>query len=178
MMNAMEYDDYYWDKGVPKGRKRTTPKEKTSYKILSDPYRKRFSVEEYLEGSFQKILYDSNLFDFRSLFKGEDASWQRETLSETATSAHTLIRNMEERIVLKEELCYDSQGNCTGCTLYSPHGVLLGQQTILDRTHGAPFDGVEFRDASGRIVLQKEYEKNKETGAFENLIRQQGVFRH
>jgi hypothetical protein len=178
MIGGMDYEDYYWDKGVPKGRNLSAQQGQTTYKIFSDPYRKRYSVEEYHAGAFQKVLYDSSLFDFRSLFKEEDASWQRETISETATSAHTLIRNMEERIVLKEELNYTPEGDCTGCTLYSCHGVLLGRQMIFNQNQGAPFNGVEFRDVSGRIVLQKEYEKNQETGAFETLIRQCGTFKH
>ncbi len=178
MIGGMEYNDYYWDQGVPKGRKVQGLQGKTTFKILCDPYRKRYSVEEYEGKNFQKILYDSALFDFRSLFKGEDASWQREILSETSTSALTLIRNMEERIVLKEELHYNSEGNCTSCTLYSCHGVLLGNQIIFDRAQGAPFNGVEFRDLSNRVVLQKEYEKNQQTGAFETLLRQESSFKH
>lgn len=174
LFSKMQYDDYYWDKGVPKGRGSSETKASITYKIQDDPYRKRYSVEEYEGKIFQKILYDSALFDFRSLFKGEDASWQREVLSETATSALTLIRNMEERIILREELHYDTEGKCTGCTLFSCHGVPLGTQTICDK----PFTGVQFRDISGRLVLQKEYEKNKETGEFGSLLKEVVSFKH
>lgn len=170
----MYYDDYYWDKGVPKGKQPSEVPTHIAYKIHDDPYRKRYSVEQYEGKNFQKILYDSALFDFRSLFKGEDASWQREILSESSTSALTLIRNMEERIILREELHYDAQGNCMGCTLFSCHGVPIGTQTIFEK----PFTGVQFRDNSGRLVLQKEYEKNEETGEFGKLIKETATFKH
>lgn len=177
-LSKMHYEDYYWDSGVPKGKHVPNSPSDITYKIHVDPYRKRYSVEEYQETAFQKILYDSALFDFRSLFKGEDASWQREILSENPLSSLTLIRNMEERIILKEELLYDLSGHCRGCTLFSCHGIPLGTQILFDRDCGDPFTGVQFKDITGRVVLQKEYEKNKKTGEFESLVKEIKTFRN
>ena len=54
--------------GKPYGRDIIDPTvASTSYKIVSDPYFRRFSVEKYQFLQFEKVVYDSYLLDFRHL---------------------------------------------------------------------------------------------------------------
>lgn len=165
----MNYNDYGWKEGVPYGI--TTPDNPVllTYRIFQDPYRKRFSVEEYEQGSFKRVVYDSGSFDFRILFKEEDATWQREILEESKDLVRALIRNIEERIILVEEHIYRNDV-CIGCKLYSPQCVFVGRQTLLDKERGDAFDGVVLEDMTGRKVLQKKYAKDPVTGDFGALL--------
>lgn len=165
----MNYQDYRWKDGIPYGI--SLPEKGTifTYRLFQDPYRKRFSVEEYEKGAFKRVVYDSGSFDFRVLFKEEDAAWQREILEEDPTVMRSIIRNMEERIILIEEHLY-KDGICLGCKLYSPQGVFVGTQTVLDKERGDEFDGVKLEDATGRKVLQKKYAKDPVTGDFGALL--------
>lgn len=161
----MDYQDYRWKEGVPYGISLTETPSFFTYRIFQDPYRKRFSVEEYEKGVFKRVVYDSGAFDFRILFKEEDAAWQREILAD----GRSIIRNMEERIILIEEHLYQKD-ICLGCKLYSPQEVFIGLQTVMDQERGDAFNGVKLEDATGRKVLQKKYAKDPVTGDFGALL--------
>ncbi len=78
------YQDYYWKRGRPCGIHPVVDAKKCaySYKIVSDPYHKRYSIEKYRQGLFEKTIYDSLLLDFRYLIPMEQAAWEKESLYE------------------------------------------------------------------------------------------------
>ena len=62
------YSDYYWKDGKPYGKDEINPNQSPfAYKIVQDPYFKRFSIEKYRQEHFEKNVYDSILLDFRHL---------------------------------------------------------------------------------------------------------------
>ena len=96
------FSDYFWRNGKPYGKGVIDEIQGKSYKVVSDPYFRRFSVEEYHKGKFQRIIYDSASFDFRHLSPLEQTAWHKEILSETADQVVCLIRNGDDRDILKE----------------------------------------------------------------------------
>lgn len=171
MNETPHYQDYFWAKGKPVGLRQVPKNSPASFRVLSDPYGKRFTIESYTQGKFQEVVYDSNLFDFRLLKKEEDNAWQREILEETPDFVRSLIRNMEERIILIEEAFFE--GNvCRFCSFSSPHGIKMAKQNILLQSLGDPFNGVMLIDLLKHPILIKEYEVDEKEGEFTRLIKE------
>lgn len=147
--------DYHWKDGIPYGLHPTpsSEKEALSYKIIMDPYRKRISIESYLYGAFNKIIYDSFLLDFRKLNPQEQLAWQKETIHETPQETISLIRNMEDRIILIEKQFFEEE-RCRECRIFSMHGIHLS-------THRMSLDEVILYDANEHVVLRKPFSKLK-----------------
>ncbi len=115
--------DYYWKNGKPYGRETVDPTEASiSYKIVSDPSFKRFSVEKYQFLMFEKVVYDSYLLDFRHLSVKDQVAWQREILKEEAHETIGLLHNQDDRAVLIEKLHYE-ENRCRSCSTSSIHGI-------------------------------------------------------
>lgn len=163
MTEIPHFEDYYWKDGKPVGIKKTSSDAPTTFRIITDPYKKRFSIEKYALGKCHEVIYDSNLFDFRHLKSGADAAWQRECIEEKEDSILSYIRNMDERIILKEEAFF-SGTVCHSCKIYSPHGVLIALQRMLK-------DRVILQDILEHPVLIKHYELDA-SGEFTTLLNE------
>lgn len=167
------YRSYFWKMGKPYGREAVNPEEASaSYKIVVDPYYKRFSVEKYQFVHFDKVIYDSCLLDFRHLTLKDQIAWQRETLSEEADQTVCLLRNQDDRAILIETLMFD-QNLCRACKMSSIHGVQLSTHRMFYRSSQDPFDGVVLYDLEERPVMMKLYEIDEQTGEFTNLISEE-----
>lgn len=162
------YQNYFWKHGKPYGARTGSLDDPLSFKVITDPYRKRFSVEQYESGRFIEVIYDSGLFDFRHLKSEECDAWQREQLTEP----HSIIRNMDDRIILFEESLFEND-RCRSCKIYSPHRIWIATQDIFYKKSGDLFNGVVLQDKTGRPILIKHYEADEETGAFTSLVKEQ-----
>jgi hypothetical protein len=163
------FKDYCWCQGKPVGISKTSKETAQSFKIIGDAYHKRFSVERYEMGRFASVVYDSSLFDFRLLKKADEAGWQRETIEETGTHTLSLIRNMEERVILIEKAFFENN-ICRLCKIYSPQSIEIASQDICFRSRGDAFDGVMLKDILGRFILIKHYALDPETQEFGTLL--------
>ena len=179
---AEYYRDYVWKNGLPYGVLKCPPADKLegvvpelkneiTYKIASDPYHKRVSIEKYLDGNFSGIIYDSALFDFRHLKQGEQLAWQKTPISESECTAVCHIRNQDDRLILIEEYQFE-KGLCRECRTLSPIGALLSVQKITYKAFNDPFNGVFLFDSNGRAVMSKHYEFDEETREFSVLIKE------
>lgn len=169
MSELLHFRNYFWKEGKPVGK---DPSDATgeTFKVITDPYRKRFSVESYSAGKFVDVVYDSNLFDFRHLKSAEIEAWQRECID--GLPNRSLIRNIDERVILMEEAHFEGD-LCTGCTLYSPQGIWIATQKMHLTSKGDAFNGVSLMDKLKRPVLIKEY--SIEEGAFSLLLQEKWV---
>lgn len=169
------YKDYYWLKGVPRGRDPIDPQESptlaVSYKIVDDPYHKRYSVERYEHGHFVAIVYDSILLDFRHLKPAEQQGWSKETTASDDNAITCLIRNQDDRLVCLETHLFEDDV-CRECSIFSPHGWLLATNRMFYRSRGDAADGVILLDREERPVMYKLYEIG-EDGSFTELIEEQ-----
>ncbi|MFI0435255.1 MAG: hypothetical protein ACH350_05945 [Parachlamydiaceae bacterium] len=164
------FQDYYWKNGKPYGRNEVNPSvSPTSYKIVVDPYFKRFSIEKYLFSNFDKIIYDSILLDFRLLTLEDQTAWQRERLKEEKNSSTTLLRNQDDRVILTESLIFENN-QCRSCIIRSIHGVRLSTHRMYYRHVNDQFDGVVLYDNEERIVMMKIYDIDVLTKEFTNLL--------
>lgn len=164
------FHQYYWKDGKPYGNQIVNPAEaSSSYKIVVDPYYKRFSIEKYHYTNFAKVIYDSCLLDFRHLTVKDQMAWQRETLQEEKHSSICLLRNQEDRVVLIETLTFESD-QCRSCITSSVHGIPLSTHCMYYRSLGDHFDGVVLYDMERRPVMMKVYEIDPLTGEFTNLL--------
>lgn len=164
------FQDYYWKDGKPYGRGEIDPAQSEySYKIVVDPYYKRFSVEKYHYSHFDKIIYDSYLLDFRHLTLKDQMAWEREILQEDKKTTFALLRNQEDRAILTETLSFEGD-RCRLCTTSSIHGILLATHRMYDQSIGDPFNGVILYDIEERAVMIKIYEIDFVSGEFTNLL--------
>lgn len=162
---SKHYKDYKWKNGIPYGIiPLETPIESLSYKVISDPYYKRISVEQYDKGAFSKIIYDSALFDFRNLRATEQIAWEKKTLSPLLTE----IRNHDDRLILIEKYQFEEK-RCRRCEICSPHGVNLAVQHMYYTAMKDSFNGVILYDSNTHAVLQKTYDIDENTGEFAAL---------
>lgn len=166
------YIDYVWKEGKPYGIGQADPSTKTSYKVVADPYNKRISVEQYLDRKFVATIYDSGIFDFRHLRSPDIALWEREVIEEGADYLTCLIRNQDDRVILRETTRFE-QGLCRECLIYSPHGILVSRHRMHYTHSQDSFDGVVLYDANDHVVMQKQYKTNAETGEFTDLIKEE-----
>ncbi len=165
--------DYFWKDGLPCGLSAvmTHPPAGLTYKLVSDPYHKRNSIEKYLHGDFVEVVYDSALFDFRHLKPALQTTWQKTTISETAQSMVCHIRNQDDRLILVEE--YHFENNlCRQCRASSPHGSLLSVQKIFYEALNDPFNGVVLYDSNAHAVICKRYLWDSTTHEFSELTEE------
>lgn len=159
------YTDYKWKNGIPYGVAPCTPLDiATTYKVISDPYYKRISIECYEHGSFSRIIYDSALFDFRLLRPNQQVAWEKKSLSPQVSHIH----NQEDRLVFIEEYTFHDK-YCRRCDIKSPHGVPIAAQQMYYTALNDPFDGVVLFDINGHQVIKKCYDLDKDTGEFATL---------
>ena len=138
--------EYFWQKGKPKTSKKLKPEvcknAPLAYRIMSDPYKKRYSIEKYENGCFSYCVYDSNLFDFRLLEIQEPLSWEKEELEE---GGKVLLRDQDQRVRIRE--CHL---NPSTCEWYSVHGVLIARQEVEPNTF------LRLRDPEGVLVMERK----------------------
>jgi len=156
------YLDYVWRNGAPYGIKPTVePFEGISYKVVSDPYHKRISIEQYQNKNFEKVIYDSALFDFRHLKLPYQTGWEKMVIFEDSQKAICHIRNQEDRLILIEEHLF-KEGLCVECHAFSPLNLLLSKQKITYEKFKDPFNGVILYDGNNHQVLLKKYSIDKD----------------
>ncbi len=169
------YYDYFWKNGKPYGvgavHDSSIP-EKEVYKVIADPYYKRISLEKYRIGLFESIIYDSALFDFRHLKLAEQLAWQKTLDFEDKDSAISLIRNQDDRIVLKESYTFEAL-RCRKCQISSPHGIPLGIQHLHYKALGDNINGVVLFDINFHPVMYKLYEIDETSGEFSQLLEEE-----
>lgn len=165
------FKDYLWKEGIPYG---VTPLEDScseGYKIIMDPYRKRISIEKYANGKLISVVYDSALFNFRHLKPSEQIAWQKEIIKESDNEVVALIRNQDDRVVIKETYIF-KDGFCRECHTHSPHGIFVSRQQMFYTVLGDSFNGVMLFDANDHLVMQKKY-KADESGEFTEVLTEQ-----
>lgn len=160
------YQEYYWKGGFPYGNKVSTD----GYKIVADPYRKWVSIEQYHQGSFKKVVYDSRFIDFRKLNPSEQTAWERELESEGEEQAVYLIRNGDDRLVYRETSFFLS-GRCMECHIHSPQDILLSVHKMSYIEFGGEFNGVTLYDSNAHTVMIKKYSIDDE-GQFSDLLEE------
>lgn len=168
------YKDYVWKEGLPHG---IQPVEGAStgslYKIVMDPYRKRISIENYLDGLFSQVIYDSYLINFRHLNPANQTAWQKEELP----SGAVLIRDQDDRIVFKENYIFKNE-LCRECHISSPHNIPLATQKMFYKVFGDSFDGVILFDKNDHPVMQKIYAFDETTHQFTELLKENWNLSH
>ena len=167
------YKKYYWKDGKPYGSEEVDPSEAiSSYKIIVDPYYKRFSLEKYHYVTFQKVIYDSLLLDYRHLTLKDQVAWQREVIKEENDQAVTLIRNHEDRVIFIETLFFE-QNQCRICQISSAHGISLSIHKMYYESFQDVFNGVVLYDTENQPVMMKIYEVDPLTGEFTNILKEE-----
>lgn len=167
------YETYFWKDGKPYGAKETAQDgSPSSYKIVVDPYYKRFSIEKYQFAFFEKIIYDSNLLDLRHLTIKDQMAWQREVLNEEPDSSRCLLRDQNDRAILYEALTFEKE-LCRSCVTSSVHGVPIAVHRMYYSQLDDPFNGVVLFDIENRPVMMKVYEIDPITNEFTHLISEE-----
>lgn len=162
--------NYRWDHGTPKGLKKISePTCGPYYTVVGDPYRKRFSIEKFVNKKFDSIVYDSALFDFRHLKPEHQATWEKIALEESKEEASYLIRDHYGRAIVVEKYTF-KEDRCIQCHAYYPDGPLLSQQKMFYQELGDPFNGVILYDRERRSIVRKEY--LVENGQFTELLHE------
>lgn len=165
------HQNYYWKNGKPYGRHVVDKSSDTSYKIIVDPYYRRFSVEKYKQGKFDKIIYDSQLLDFRHLKPTEQIAWEKEEIQAEDSPIRCLLRNQDDRLILVETHNFD-QDRCRTCQMSSIHGIPISTHRMYYTALNDTFNGVVLFDMENRPVMFKKYEVDALTGDFTTLIEE------
>jgi hypothetical protein len=166
------YRDYYWKKGKPYGHEVATTTNGKTYKIVTDAYGKRFSIEQYQEGLFDKTIYDSLLLDFRHLNPVNQMAWQKEVIAENEQTVTCLLRNQDDRAILLETHYFDNK-RCRSCKISSIHGLPLSTHRMYYQSLQDPFNGVVLYDLENRPVMVKTYQTDSETDEFTILLSEE-----
>jgi hypothetical protein len=168
----MHYKNYFWKKGLPAGLQKIEDpiSEPQSYKIVSDPYKKRISIESYKNGIFDDLLYDSLILDFRCLNEQQQMGWQKQTLASSPEKVVTAISDLNDRVIFLEHHFFKSS-LCVKCEVYSPHGWLASIHQMNYQALGHEFNGVILYDRGRRPVLKKIYEVD-ENEEFTELLEE------
>jgi len=164
------YASYRWKMGRPYGVNGEI-EDGVSYQILADPYRKRMSIERYERETFSSVIYDSALFNFRHLKAEMQIAWRKDVIKETAQEMTCLIRDQDDRIILREVYTFE-KAFCKECRAFSPHGIPISLQKMFYKKLGDPFNGVILFDINDIPVLKKIYETNPSTGEFTTLLEE------
>ena len=166
---------YTWIKGVPRGidpvEVSYVQQEAELFKIVDDPYHKRYTIERYEKGRFHEVVYDSILLDFRHLKPAEQQGWTQETTVVDEDTVTLLIRNQDDRVIYLETHQFISTV-CRECTIFSPQGLLLATNRMYYRSEGDASNGVVLFDRREQPVMYKLYETG-EDGQFTELIEEQ-----
>ncbi len=124
----MHYSDYYWDKGMPVGIGKGLEQ---SYRIVHDPYYRWISIEHYLNGVYERTVYDSHLLNFRHINPVEQATWQKIPIKQSEAEVICLIRNQDDRALVLETHYFEGH-RCRECHARSVHGILVSvQKSVL-----------------------------------------------
>lgn len=166
------YRNYFWKEAIPYGFQMVTENAELSYKIVMDPYRKRISIEKYLQGKFTDLIYDSALLDFRHLKPAQQLAWHKTIVEEAPTKVISAIRNQDDRLVLLETYTFDGRF-CKQCMARSPHGICISRQQIYYTALNDSFNGVVLYDSNDHPVMFKRYACDVATGDFTNLLEEQ-----
>lgn len=150
------YATYRWKKGIPYGTELASPHTIDSYKIISDPYYKRLTIEKYRQGAFLEVVFDSHFIDFRHLNERNQKAWGRQTIEETTTTTTCLIRDMDDRILFLEKHHFKN-GRCLSCEIFTPQGWLLAINQMFYQEWGDAFNGVILYDRERIPVMKKSY---------------------
>lgn len=169
VMSTVYYRDYFWKEGIPVGKDPLEEPTGPCYKIVTDPYRKRITVEKYVWGDFDLLEYDTLLLDFRTLKLENQHAWEKKMLEEEHEHATSLIRDQNDRVILMETYTFKNN-RCVECRTYYPMGILVSLQKIFYKEFGDSFNGVTLHDAHGRQVVHKEYEIDPITKEFGVLL--------
>ena len=165
--------DYIWKNGLPYGinplDESAILKTQIAYKIVSDPYHKRNSIEVYQMGGFSKIIYDSALFDFRQLKLGEQIAWQKTVVLDNPSKTICHIRNQDDRLLLVEEYFFEAE-RCRECQTFSPQGILISIQKMKYEALNDPYNGVILFDANHHPLMLKKYAIDEKTELSSNLL--------
>lgn len=159
------YNEYYWKNGKPYGKGVTDDLSGITFRIVVDPYYKRFSVEEYRNFNFHQLIYDSALFDFRALLKPEQAVWLREKLNDQTE----IIRDEIDRIILIESYQFE-EGFCRECRVTTPFNTLVSLHRLHYHHLGDAINGVILYDRAGSPVMKKTYALQKDSLEFGELL--------
>jgi len=165
------YSDYYWEDGKPYGQNplgETPGRQKTAYRVVSDPYYKWISIEKYENGIFICSIYDTKVFDFRCLKPLHQIAWKKDAIS--SSDYRCMIKNQDDRIIALEEYAFAGE-RCRMCTTHSAHGIIISFQKIYYSDFGDPFNGVALFDSNKRIVMYKRYSIDSE-GAFLEVLEE------
>lgn len=163
------YRDYIWKGGLPYGVTPTLEPAGTTYKVLSDPYHRQVFVEQYRDGKFHALIYDSRLLNFRKLNPQNQMAWEREIISETEDTMVAELRNQDDQLIIIEKMKYEN-GLCKSCTLLSSHGILLSEHRMTYKHLGDAFDGVTLYDSNERQVMIKKYVYDEEACQFSDIL--------
>ncbi|MFA6914815.1 MAG: hypothetical protein WC222_00320 [Parachlamydiales bacterium] len=155
---------YIWKNGLPQGLNLATS-ESLTYKIVSDPYHKHISIEEYLHGNFHRLIYDTKLLDFRTLRTEIPPIWNK-----SEENGRYIIRDQNNRTLWIELYTYE-QNFCTQCQVLSPHGILLSTHKIFYTSLNHPFNGITLFDPLNIPVMYKKYSLSSD-GEFEAMLEQ------
>ncbi len=168
------YSDYYWDFGKPRGKNSGEVQrnhKEIRYRIVQDPYFRRYTIEKYSPDTRPELVYDSALLDFRKVKKMEQTGWKKEILEENADTIFCLIRDQDDRIILEESYTF-REGLCTGCEIFYPSGGLLSTQVIHYKALGDEDNVVILYDRLLRPVVKKIYAAHETTGEFTDLLHE------
>lgn len=169
------YKDYRWKNGKPEG---LNPFEEigleSCYKIVSDPYFKRITIEKYVKGQFSQVIYDSIFLDFRTLRQPELTAWQKVSLSEAPEKMVCLIRNQDDRVLYLETYYFERQ-LCRECHVEAPQGIPLSIHKMFYSHQGDPFDGVILFDYNNHPVMIKKYLFDEKLQQFTTLLEENWV---
>lgn len=172
MESSRYFSDYYWKGGIPRGKAPVDKSSQQSYKIVSDPYYKRISIESYRLGVFDAIIYDSAALDFRHLKQVNMSNWEKTTIFESEEKIICLIRNQDDRI-LYQEVYHFEQDLCRSCTVMAPQGHILSKQRIFYTSLKDAFNGVVLSDSNNHPVMFKLYEIDSASNAFTDLLKEE-----
>ncbi len=172
------YRDYYWKNGYPYGLEVEKGDLKgITFKIVTDPYWKRVTIERYVDGKFVRLDYDSQLLDFRKLKPENQSQWQRETLEEGPDRIVSLIRDQDDRVILKEELKF--QGDlCRECLVSTPNNQQISVHRMFYKLLQETFDGVVLYDNNEKVVMKKSYAFDETVQEFTEMLKEEWDFTH
>lgn len=168
-VNETKYSNYFWKNGIPVGFTSVPfTFSGISYKIVSDPYHKRISIEKYEASTFLSVVYDSMLLNFRHLKNPEQAAWQKSTNS----LGQCFIRDQDDRLLFIETYQFEKD-LCIGCQTHSPHGLFLSEHRIYYKILNHSLDGVVLYDSNSHPVMYKLYTFDATTRQFTTLTQQE-----
>lgn len=172
------YRDYFWKNGYPYGVGVVSEDPVgVTFKIVTDPYWKRVTIERYENGKFIKLDYDSQMLDFRKLKPDNQSQWQRETLAESPETVVSLIRDQDDRVILKETLKFQSD-LCRECLVSTPNDYPISMHRMFYKILNDPFDGVVLYDLNEKEVMRKSYAFDETVREFTEMLKEEWDFTH